>query len=185
MSIVVSTLVDENIFGHYDIANLLVTGGLLKTKEYNSAYHYMVTSEIKKELKKLILEYTYRTKLTLRIDTHQDMHSNTSNTSRNTSKIPFCYHIFSEGNLRIVSSTSYSFTGEIKVPHNKHRSPKFGITGASMEHNDGGHSLIRRGDSLTEKRFKVIVPISDDYLYNRFSLGIIYEQFFFILDTNV
>jgi hypothetical protein len=104
VSTLVSGLLDTNLFGHYDINTLFVTGGCFKTSEFNDIYHHLIVSEFRRELKRLLNSI----KIEIEIHTSRQ-HAPLSDKPGYKS---FCYDIFSKGELCKVSPTTY-FLGSI------------------------------------------------------------------------
>lgn len=104
VSDIIACLLNLDIFGHYDIALLIITGNCLSIKKFNEGYHRIVTQEISRTLKELIREKTYRTKFRISVDTcRQGQPSPTMPSKQDL----FCYTRFAKGELRIVSGTLF------------------------------------------------------------------------------
>lgn len=109
ISDIVSTLIDTDIFGHYYITKIILTGSFLKQSKQNDVYNYLIISEIEKEFKEQILRgRIYELKLNIMgLDTGDQYQLNETTKCRNeTSKSSF-YDIFLRGELRVVSSMMY------------------------------------------------------------------------------
>lgn len=104
VSIIISCLMDKNIFGHYDIVELFITGDILKTQEHNDAYHWFIISQMKKELASQIRENTYSTKFEISLQTSEQQKSTSTN---GIGERYFCYDTFLKGELRKVYSKTY------------------------------------------------------------------------------
>lgn len=107
LSTIVCSLVNNDIFGYYEIAKLFITGRFFELDNYCESYHYTITAEATKICQHLIRKNTYRTKLDICISTNKNSKID-SNVPPGISKEKcFCYDIFLTGELRIVSSSTY------------------------------------------------------------------------------
>lgn len=102
VSIVVSSLVDENTFGHYQVEKLFMAGSVSSIIRHNETYHHIITTEIKKEFKQQIREALYPTILYLTVDT--SVLGKVIPLTKNTKS--FCFDLFSKGDLRTVFSAT-------------------------------------------------------------------------------
>jgi hypothetical protein len=137
VSTVISCIMDVNAFGHHEIANIFVTGCFLKIQQYNDIYHYTITAEMEKEFKRLIREKTYKTKFDLLIVT-------TNQEPKIVIGTPFCYDVFTKGELRVVASTTHIFDSKCD-------DVLFSLS------NSGRSSLLVRGEALKDKRIRIDV----------------------------
>lgn len=106
VSVIVSCLVDENIFGHYQVEKLFMTGSVLSIIEHNEMYHHIITTEIEKEFKQQIRETLYPTKLIMIVDT--SIHRMVILKNLLTKNIKsFCFDLLLKGDLRAVHSATF------------------------------------------------------------------------------
>lgn len=107
---IIICLTNNDIFGHYEIAKLFITGSFLQLNEYNDIYHYIVVTETRKICRQLIRENTYKTGLDICIST------STAKLNLPPVKKGFCYDNFMRGELRIVSSSTYfAYLSECRI----------------------------------------------------------------------
>lgn len=158
VSTVISCLLDKSIFGFYDVVKLFITGGILKTQEFNNIYHWFMVSEMNKELASQTREKSNRTKFEISIRTSAKQQLNSSRTT-DIGKKCFCYDIFLKGELRTVFSNTYCLSQDQKYQN------YFQIKNAI----EVGYSqlLIRRGNQMHESRLQVdnICINSPDYYF--------------------
>lgn len=102
ISDIVSSLLDANIFGHYRIIDMVITGSFLRQKEENSINNQLITTEIEKEFKEQMRGRVYEFKINM----------DTPSISNGTS----FYEIFLRGELRIVAHRMYWYEYEFIIP---------------------------------------------------------------------
>lgn len=142
---------DENIFGHFEIAKLFVTGNFLPIKQYSDIYDYVILTEFEKELKLLISKYTYKTKYDLDIKTCSNKHPQSKNLNvwmQHTK--PFCFDRFSKGELRTVASRTYLGCKDFY-------SRRYNLHQTCFEKEDGKTTMaiLARGEELSDAVIKV------------------------------
>lgn len=151
LSAIVSSLTNTDVFGHYEIAKLFITGSLFKIQDFNKSYHYIVVTEARKICRKLIRENTYRTKV--------DININTSREETMTARIParpqksFFYDMFLKGELRIVSSSEYMT--DLSHLLFKNGSSTFRDCPVNVSGVEGSSCIIHQGKELFDKRIQV------------------------------
>lgn len=108
VSKIVSCVMDEDAFGHFEVATLFITGNFLPIKQYNDIYNKVIITEMKNELDLKTSKYTYKTKFKLYIKTCSNTQTKLQNTLVGSEHIkPFCFDIFAIGELRKVASKTY------------------------------------------------------------------------------
>lgn len=142
-----SCLVEKDVFGYYNLADLFITGGFLKVKEDSDAYNYTITHAIKKELTRLIKERHLNTKIRLDLTT-STQHAPVSESG--SEQKAFGYDVFLKGELRPVSSTTY-FMSEDST--DKEYNADWTL-GGSLKH-DRSSALILCGAEFSNKKFEM------------------------------
>jgi hypothetical protein len=111
VSTIISCIIDPNIFGHYKVPKIFLTGNFIRIRNYNESYYRIVHSEIKKKF-------------------HQGLRSDVKNwlefsliTSWNE-RLPspirikhFAYDLLKLGEPLIAMNSSYLMTVSIRDPH--------------------------------------------------------------------
>lgn len=151
VSEIISCIIDENVFGYFEIAKLFVTGNFLAIKEYSDMYASSIIAELEKEFKLLISRYTYKTKYDLDIKTYRSTQKD-SLVCFGHSK-PFCFDVLTKGELRTVASKTY-----LECNHSDLRGKLLGSDGV----------FIVRGEELSEKTVNVPIPDPRTIISNGF-----------------
>lgn len=102
VSIIVCSLTNADIFGHYEIAKLFITGTAFELNNYCESYYHLLSTEAKKFCQRLIRKNTYRTKLDICIGTSRESNFSLHKLEEKC----FCLDTFLKGELRIVSSST-------------------------------------------------------------------------------
>lgn len=144
---------NEDLFGHYEAATLIVTGSSLLEDNYSVEFHNIITKEMEKELKRLLRELGCKTKCILLVDTSKQTKSDTIlGRSQDQS---FCYGAFLKGDLCVVSDSTYLIRRYLRHRFNIDYDEENYIQLNSRIEYDDSSSVIARGDKLVDRRIKV------------------------------
>jgi hypothetical protein len=166
---VVAAITNRDIFDHYHITKLFITGHFLRIKEYSKTYQYIIEKKLKNELAELLLHKSYKTTFDISVVTYR--HQESKNVSPPKQK-HFCHDRLMKGELRAVSSSTYLLRRGLQYPEH--------VSDLSVGINSSikfGHSsgFIFRGQELTKRRLKVDVScVEQEYpvlLSNGFYFG--------------
>lgn len=120
-SAIISCLIDEGNFGHYEIKKLFITGTFVRVQKHNEVYDYSITMQLRQELAQLIKGKTHRTIIYISIKTCVNYKQLLQSTV--TKHKSFCYDIFLKGELRLVASATYFTLQNNPKLHTKWRKP--------------------------------------------------------------
>lgn len=169
VNMIVASIINRDIFGHYDIAKLFVTGHFLRIKKYSQAHHYLIETEFRKALEDSLLHKSYKTAFDIAISTCQEQPPKFMLNQKH-----YCYDKLIRGELGTVSNSTYFLRRYSHLWKSNECLINVEINGSRKY----GHSseLLFRGERFVNKRLKLDV-IYDERAVDRgkaFLLGSYY-----------
>lgn len=160
VSQIVPCFSNTDIFGYFRVTDLFITGSPFGSK-YNddTIFDYIVTMELRKGFKQLMEKCTDNTVLHIYNTTHHQTNESLQKPSYSLERKPFCYDIFVKGDLRIVSSRTYSIVIE---PQARNVMRYVSVAKDGSEIKGTKINVINEKDELIEKKLYVKVFASKE-----------------------